>query len=358
MWIYLFFALGLGLLLLPLLPAMVEWWHRSSAYPLSVNPVNDGNIENFSKRFNTFINQLLTAIKQGDLTPEQLDKYLFSDSVTPFMPSSEEAQQHRINRVVIATHTTELPAGYRFTREIFAKCSLVGGSNTILRAALVHGNFELEANSAILRWAHASQVKLGPACAIFGRLSAVERITLTSDCTFKRLHAPTILFCDDHDEMPRPDSDVEIDASHSVTPEHVGRWLIKEDFHIPAGTQLRGDVIAHGNLSIGSNSIIEGNIKCYGNLSLMDGVNIKGALTSEKQLQLGEQCRVSGPLIVEGGIEIGTGTVIGQRQHATTVTANTIKVANRVVAHGTLWARQGGAAKLQYDSGEFKHCVV
>jgi hypothetical protein len=69
---------------------------------------------------------------------------------------------------------------------------------------------------------------------------------------------------------------------------------------------------------------------------------VHGSLCSEQQLQLLEQASVLGPVVSESVILLGPHVRLGLPDAPTTVSATHIMAEAGAVAHGTVWAREGG----------------
>lgn len=339
--------------MLPLGPALRELFFGLDTKPLSIVQAYDSKIANFANRFSDFIAKESVAIAKGEPSTEFCSNYLFVDQGEEAIFTREEIDRRLIQRVVIADRYLALPNDYAFTREIYSKHAIVGGRGTRFKAVLTLDTFELGEGSTVFRWAHGRRIYLSSCCEVRGRLSAEEEIILHPNCSFERIHAPTILFLSgEHEVMP-----VSLAESEALTLrapillvdadlDEAGRWLLKRDLTIPANSYLLADIVVQGDITIGSGATIEGSIKAYGNVELDTSVKITGAIVSEKDILIGGQCRIQGPISAEGRVAISPWTVIGSEKSPTTITANRINAESEVIVHGTLWARNNTLSKI------------
>ncbi len=355
MWAALF-LLTLGLMLLPMLPAIIEWRWPSDVVPLHIDG-QDALDPPFLAR--SFVGQLTTAVAKGQ---PRLGRSLIA--LAPLLgawPFAErERRLFRSRRVWHAAGDITLPAKMTFLGEVAAAGSLRTASDAVYRALWAGGRLQLADFSTVLRWAHGHQVDVHSGCLLAGRISAEQRINVLGPASFMLLHAPMVCFGagpgahDDADfgrgaaaARPAPSA---LPASQACggLPSPVQwnavarRGTCDDDLQVAAGSHWRGDLVCHADLTLGPRCSTTGSIKAHGDLVAGAACKVAGNLVIEGRIDLGPDCSVLGSVISEQEIVLGAGCVIGAPGALATVAAPRIRIAPDVVVHGTIWAGESG----------------
>jgi hypothetical protein len=342
------FAGAVLMLLLPLLPALIEYRRKTDALPLRVIQDYGGEIRHFAQSFREFVQVLQAPLRecalQHSTASGQLrdgsEYILLGDENVPFFRRDELAQR-LTERVIVCARSFDAPEKMVFTKEVHVHGTLNGAAGNVFRAVLGEKNVRLGAGSTILRWMHAAGAISAEAnCTFHGRLSSDELIQLGPWCHFERVNAPCIEFGHGNREEPKvvPSNQSQLDAP-------VDRLLLKGDFDIPAGDVIHSSVVASGTIRVGRGARILGGLKSNHDLLIGDGAQLEGSAISARHMKIGRHCRVHGPVLAEHHLSIATGTYCGSRQQPTTVSAPTIRIQPGVVVFGTVWAKEHGGVK-------------
>lgn len=355
---FLFFALVVGLALLPLAPALREWRRPTDVAPLRVAQLSAVDARHFARGFEVYVEShlsaVLDAIGPGDDSAEGVmpdgTPYLVAGADGRPRITAAERAGNDVQRVVASAGDLRLWEGVRFRREAYARGSLEVGEAATVRAAMADGDVRLMPRSRSLRWVHAADtVVAGADCVLHGRVTAGESITIAVGAVFERLNAPRLRLGAGPDaaSVPGPTparADLRVlepdEVPHLVSTEV--RWLVDGDLTVPADRLVPADVVATGRIRIGTGARVEGGLKSHGDLELGRGVRVEGAAVAGGSLSVGARSRVHGPALAERVIELADGAVVGAPNHPTTVSAPRIRAGVDVVCHGTVWARVEG----------------
>ena len=342
------FAATAVLLLLPLLPAMIEYRGKTDAQPLRVVQDYAGEIRHFSHSFRDFVQGLQAPLRecalQGSTGSGSLrdgSEYILLGHGALYFFQPEELEQHLCNRVILCAGSFSTPDQMAFAKEMQINGDLQGGIANVFRALLVERDAKLAAGSTVLRWMHAlGSIRAGRNCAFHGRLSSDKLIHLEPGCKFERMNAPRIEFGLCQREPSGSPAAVE---SQLDVPLH--RLLLHEDLEVPAGKVIEGSVVSRGEIRIGAGARIKGSVKSNRDLITAEGVHIEGTAISAGKMRIGGGAVVHGPILAEHGLSIGSGTRCGSEQQPTTISAPEIHIEYGVLAFGTVWAKEQGVVE-------------
>ena len=349
----LLFLLTATAVLLPMLPALIEWRWPSDVVPLHID-TEDALDPPFLAR--SFVARLRTAVAEGQLR--------LGRSLIALAPSGEvwtfierERRSGLSHRVWHAVGDIHLPAGMAFLAEVAAGGHLHTGPREVYRALSAGQHLHLAAGSTVLRWAHGAQVDVHSGCMLAGRISADKHITLWGEANFTLLHAPTVCFGIDPARAAARLAPL-LSVVSAGLPEPV-RWnglaergTCDAALDLRAGTAWRGDLVCQSDLTLGPRCSAGGSLKAHGDLLAGAGCHIAGNLVSTGRIELGAACAVHGSVISETEIVLGAGCVIGAPGRLTTVAAPRILIAPDVVVHGTVWAGKVGRTLAVREAGE------
>ena len=342
-------VLALATMLLPMLPALLEW-HR----PTDVEPLGIDGADALDPAFSAhgFSAGLAQASKNGDthLGTSALAWLTQADAAAPWLLQPEERALGTTQRIWHVDGDAQLPAGLAFLAETAAVGSLATARGGLYRALLAGRHLALAADSVVLRWAHAADIDVAAGCHLAGRATAEREIVVHQEVRFSRLHAPTVRFVADEDaavSTAAPASSVEVlpvglDAPSVIWDADQRRGFCDSPLDIAEHRAWRGDLVCRGRLTLGRGCRARGSLKAHGELLLTRGCSINGSLVATGPIRLGGGCRVRGSVISETAVVIGPGCVIGAPGQPATVSAPRIRVAPGAVVHGTLWASIAG----------------
>jgi cytoskeletal protein CcmA (bactofilin family) len=332
-----------ALFVLPLVPAIAELQHKSDAQPLSVIQQHTGEIRHFADSFRVYIQALQPAMHQAVSTGATASGTLPDSTEYLVLGTSKETLRLPLRQsdetcpvLLAAAIDLSLPPDTAFSKDIYVGGRFLGGTRNTYRAILGEKEVQLGAESRVMRWVHAvGDFSAGPACHFHGRVSSNSGIRLHRDCTFQRLNAPCI-------ELGNQST---LKLNSPANPTIVSkptRLLHDGNFQIAPGEVFHGNLVARGELRIGSGAQVWGSVKGDRGVVVESGAQLHGSLISASTMRIGPDCSIHGPIIAEKLLTLEAGTCCGSADAPTTVSAPWIHVAEGVTVFGTLWAREHG----------------
>jgi predicted acyltransferase (DUF342 family) len=351
-------AVTMGLLALPVTPALYELHKRADASPLPTSR-HDGRIANFAESLRSRLEPLRSELEAcrvkhelSHSSVEQTKVLLVGSDDFDFSPGTIKDAA-----VVMCSGAAIIPASRVVDADIYTEHGLELGESATLRAALAEGDVTLNQNSSVLRWLHAQgNIRLRQGSSAYGRLSSAQSIRLERGASFQHMNAPLILTLDSEDRpyLPvrcgcvRAVAGGDLDPSNQAPGISGGafaarpRIRVQGDFVLPAGETLNANVVASGEFRLGRGARFLGSAKGYGNVVLEDEACVHGSLVCEGEVRLGSRCFVVGPIMAERGVMMAHGSCVGGTGAPTTVSSRTVKIAAGCQLHGSVWARLQG----------------
>ncbi len=346
MWLLLF-ALTMLVVLLPMLPAFLEWRRPSDVVPLHIDTLDSQEPAYLARSFSQ---QLVAALAQqrGRLGQSRL---LQAPTRGSWLRTEAELRAGASRHVWHASGDLQLPPDADLLGEVAATGDLHSAVGRVYRALWAGGSLQLAPQATVLRWAHGQQVVVAQDCRLGGRVSAEHSLSVGSGVSFSLLHAPVVHFggdgsapaapSDSHAAMPRG---LRLGLPDEVSWNAVaGRGTCGQSLQIGPGRAWRGDLVCQGDLLIGRSCRVRGSIKAWGDLRVDVGCRVIGNLVAAGRIVLGADCVVQGAVVSETAVLLGQGCVVGAPGAPATVTAPRIVVAAGVTVHGTLWAGEQGS---------------
>ena len=356
------FLLTAAVVLLPMLPALVEWRWPTDVVPLPIDG-QDALDPPFLAR--SFVEQLARAMASGQ---PRLGRSLIARApMQGELPLTErELKWLRSRRVWFAPGDLALPPRMSFLGEVAAEGWLRTAGNTVYRGLRARGRLVLTERSTVLRWAHGAEVDVHSGCELAGRISADTRINLLGPANFMLLHAPVLCFGTDtahQDEAPpwtefvgartawgnsaaqtrvQPPADCGGLPAPVVWNPVARRGTCDGPLQVAGASHWLGDLVCQGDLALGPRCQASGSLKVHGDLVVAAGCRIAGSLVVGGRIDLGMACVVLGSVVSEDEIVLGAGCIVGAPGLLATVSAPRIRVAPGVVVHGTIWALESG----------------
>ncbi len=339
-WLLLFGLTAL-VVLLPMVPALIEW-----RWPSDVTPLHIGEDDALDPPFlaRSFASRLATALalQQTHLGRSRITS-LAAGKAWPF--DARETSTGASDRVWDLHGDAELPPGMAFLAEVAARGALRGSTGGVYRALWARGPLQLTAGSTLLRWAHGARVDVGPGCELAGRVSADEAIGIGPGTRFVLLHAPLLRFGPLRAPVAPEGASGGARAGLPAAVAWHGesrRGRCEAPLGIEAGSRWAGDLVCAAELRLGAGCEVQGSLKAHGALELGAGCVVLGSLVARGPLRLGAGCRVRGALVSEAAVVIGEGCAIGAPGAPCTVSAPRVEIAAGVLVHGTVWAAEAG----------------
>lgn len=376
LWPVLLFLVTVGMLLLPLLPALIELAYPTDVAPLRVVQAYDNNPMHFAQGFTSYISNHFGK-NFGELHKHDTRAGAFADG-TNYEIVGEDGKiapmQEGGNKVILSPYALRLPEGGAFDSEVYSETTLASGSHCSLRAAYSEGGMELGPHTTLLRWAHSNgDMHVGANSTLYGRATSMADIFLAAGCNFERLHARKII-TGEALEITHPTVERTLmEQLKGVKMQAERRSLLEGDLDFPAYHTFDGDIVAGSTAMIGDYAHIKGSVKSNAlndlrhylhTTGVMAGelknaarcelghyVRIDGSVVSTHDLIIGPHCRISGPVIAENLLVIRTGAVIGTPEYPCTVSAQQILIETGCVIYGTLWAGKLGTVMQAQEVG-------
>lgn len=335
-----FIVISTALLLVAFRPAWAEWKHPTDTEPLQVLPNYTSDIDHFADQFRSAVMDRLS----GDMST-YTDVFDFAPAVL------DDLDWSLVQRPVVCLTSVRPQRAIGGMAKLFVHGSIDTSQPSDFGALLAEGAIRLAPGSVIHDWAHGDGVvHLGRGCTALRRLSSSSALELEDNCCFERLQAPVIqLGLADTLPPPRPHKAhsrqlteahfSELDGARQQAP---GVTLIEGNCKLPRGHSYLGSLVVTGRLSIGAGTEIFGDVKARDGVVMGAQARVHGALCSEQQIQLLELASVRGPLVSESVILLGAHVRIGLPEAPTTISAVHIMAEAGAMAHGTVWAREGG----------------
>ena len=341
-WLLLF-ALTVLVVLLPMLPAIAEWYRPTDVTPLHIDTQDALDPPFLARSFATRLEAAVSA-GQAELGSTPI-AYVPAGGRWPLRAS--EGRAARSERIWHVAGAAELPSGISFTAEVMATGDLRSAPQGAYGALWSGQTLHLAALGSVLRWAHGARVDVQPGCKLGGRVSADESITVCGDLTFALLHAPQVRFAHPQGDVAGPAWSGPSIFPPGLAPPVVwdlvaGRGTCSEALAVGARRAWNGDLVCAADLWLGAGCHATGSLKARGDLVVDEGCRVSGSVFAEGLIRLGPRCRVLGSVVSETEIVLGAGCLIGAPGHPATVAAPRITVALGAVVHGTLWAGESG----------------
>lgn len=335
-------VLTLGVIVLPLLPALREWRRPTDVTPLPIDEADALEPDYLARRFAQRID---AALAQGvdELGGTALSMLPRSAAWPSGLLTRKEQRTGRSERIWYGKGDAVLPEGLHGLAEIAARGTLRAAAGHTYRALLAGGRLTLPPRVRVLRWAHGRSVAVGDLCRVPGRLSADELILMGRNVSFALLHAPTICFAG---ALPSDaqgtlagiegvrwevSADGAWDGAHSVA-------MVDHSMSIPALRHWEGDLMGAAHLTLGEGCVARGSVKAAGMISLGAGCQVHGGLMAAGEIYLAPGAQVRASIVSETAVVLGPGCVVGVPGAHATVRAPRVEVGQGVVVHGTVWS--------------------
>ena len=263
----LLFGAASALLLLPMLPALVEWRRPSDVVPLAIDPADaldpPGFARNFAERLQGALDAGETRLGQSTIVSVAASV----DGAWPLEPREAAATYNR--RLWHVAGNAKLPPGQAFLAEVAAWGELRSAPGGLYRALLAGRGLYLAGAGTVLRWAHAREVEVASGCRLAGRVSAEQRVVVHEQVRFTLLHAPEICFTG---SRPSTDADAAVaargdlpapafDATQPVEWDAIAeRGVASTSLDIPSGRVWQGDLVCRGRLRLGTGCHARGSL--------------------------------------------------------------------------------------------------
>jgi cytoskeletal protein CcmA (bactofilin family) len=345
---------------LPFQPALRELREKRDVEPVRVEGDSEVDVRYFARGYRSFLQENFADVmarcraerrgRRGRLADET--SYVVLDGEMEQEPP-DVTREASYPHLIVSCGMLRLPSRTVFPLELYAESGVAGGETSVYRAILAGEDIQLARGTISLRWLHAGgSIRVDGESRLHGRVSADREIQLAPSTGFERLHAPRILFgreagFGEAAFWSGPEAEPKRSPLDSKEVKHLvqvaaGRWLVKGRLRIPPERSVQADLVATEDADIGERAHILGSVKTHKDVVVRGGAVVDGSVVSGRDLYLEAGCRIRGPVLAEGAIVLGPGCEIGSEREPTTVSARSIRAVAHSVAHGTVWAHDGG----------------
>jgi hypothetical protein len=349
----LFWAMALGLLLLPFMPALKEWLQPTDAGPLpfSVSPQGPGR--GLAAAFDAWLHaEAQPGLRASATRGDNRQTLPFAGHTCRVLgePDAWWRQQRgkALHEGLVAGGDLNVPDDAVCPWEVASLGALKLGRRVQVAAAW-GADLTVGHDARISQWAQARQtLRVLTGAQLNGDSSAGQQLLLADDVRFGRLHAPTIKVSSQQADpsttdrtrvgalsLWQPDLGEALDESGQT-------WRYPRSLTIPPRVRVAVALIVEGDLHISQGAVLEGAVKVKGRTTVDDGVRLHAALVSVGDTAVGAACQLVGPVVCESSLALGRAVVVGSEAALTTVSAPQITLADAVTVHGCLWAHDCG----------------
>jgi hypothetical protein len=338
-------SLLLALLLLVMAPALRELRWPTDVTPLNVPHDHDNAAERFALQYRARLEQAMQGPLAAMTQQLDADDWAARQGLQWCAPGE---QVETSTRPLVGAGNLLLAPDTRHAHEVYAVGDLRLAPGASARAAFADRDLQLDAGASVERWAHARAVSLASQSKVGARVTAEQFIRLAPGARFVRACAPTIEVAGAAAAPPLP-APTERQRFAGAPGAHFdvrgGRWVVDGDLHLPAGTEVDGDLIVRGDARLASGCRIRGSLKVHGRLRLGEACVIDGACVVVGAVDVGAAASVAGPLVGEGRVLIGRDATIGRVDSHTSVNGRVIALKPGATVHGSIWAKVGATAR-------------
>lgn len=337
--------LSAAVLALPWLPALVTLRRRPSS-PAPDTPGTDPAAEADALRrrvgqdFSTLIR---LARENGTIrSANEHDRPLLVLGLQSHLADQLKPGSKRLRACVLATGHLDVPGELICDREIYAEGRINLAHHTIARALLSPRDIAIGPHARITRWVRSDRrLDVAEGARLRGWASAGIEASLARHARFRRVTAPLIRLGRprEGEHMPHPPDTV----GHYLPPRRSDSFPGNgRNLTIPPRHVVKDDLILAGTLSIGDGCHLIGQIRADKGIITGADVRIDGAVHADGPVRLGPRNHISGPVVSSEEISCGPACVFGNPAGPTTLSADTLRLGEGSIAHGTLDARREG----------------
>lgn len=343
MWLMLFVLTAL-IVLLPMLPALIEWRRPTDLKALYID-TRDSLDPPFLAR--VFSARLGEAVAAGQTKLDGVD-IVRAAAGHDWRLTEAERRTQASRRIWHGDGDLDLPVALAFEAEVVAQGALRSAPAGAYRALWAGQTLRLGQRSTVTHWAHGANVEVARGCRLEGRVSAETCVTVLAQISFRLLHARTVRFSSS--AAPSTGPTAALDAGHPGLPAAVkwdasaARGTAAQALSVADLSAWRGDLICQDDLWLGTGCNAQGSLKARGAIGVNARCRVSGSIVAEGSIALGDGCTVGGSVLSETAVVLSAGCTIGSVERPATVSAPRIEVGPGVTVHGTLWATEQGSA--------------
>lgn len=350
-----FWALAMGLLLLPLWPALAEWLKPSDALPVPLaTPAKgvQGAADPSGDEFDAWLQDdvrsaLLAGATRGDNRQTVPGK---ERSVRLLGEPEAWWRQHRgkaIHEALASATDLSVPDDTVCPWEV-ASLGAVKLGRRVQVAAVAGAELTIGHDARVVHWARAGQtLRVLTGAHLDGTCSAGQQLLLADEVGFSRLQAPLIKVASEAERAAEPANEPQAmpawqpDRGEALDDAGL-TWRCPGNTTVPPRVRVAVALIVEGDLHISQGAWMQSAVKVKGCTTVDAGVRMDAAMVSVGILSVGAACQLAGPVLCESGLSLGRAVVVGRENALSTVSAPQISLADAVTVHGSVWAREAG----------------
>ena len=337
MTLFIVYALGIFVLVLPFFPAIREVMRPSDSKALKITD----HILRDPRSGPDFIfwhfAQLVGADSlesMGEIA-KVTDPTLLNDAVY-LVPEGPLAALPKNAGRVLAARSIELKNKTNYMSKILSLRSVQTGEENAINEIHAREKLTIKARSKVMWWASAETMSLGDQLDLPGKIQATESIEVDSRISFHHLEAKVIR-TKNFTQSSNP-----LANTFVALPLKDKRNHYNENCDIRAGETIEGDLIVRGNLIVHENARVEGSIKGHQQITLMPGASVTGNVVAHGNIECRGNNWIGGTVLGQKNVRFQNGTYVGSENQRITVSADTIQIEGAFQAHGTLRAWKRG----------------
>lgn len=310
-------ALLIVLLTMPLIGAGIYYKKRKGEV-LKINQDKIRDPRFFGKSFSTQVEDNLSKIKDNTINLSKPEAVIESDK--------EIIREKSVDKVVIAREKDYQSLGVEeFKKEIYGGRNIIaaGHKQLSLRAAYSKRNMIIGPNTNVTRWLDAEgTLAIYDNCDLGLSSSSGIRMSVASNCRFRRLYAPEIRI----GQYPEDQIDAKDGKNPAIYNMPVQMNIEKNIKHISNemidhNGVVGYTVISEDNLIITEDIIIQGDVRGNQGVRLSEGSVVCGNIFAEGDIYLGKNTCVLGNIFSQENIYFGERAVAGQKGRICSVIA-------------------------------------
>ncbi|RZD14797.1 MAG: hypothetical protein EVJ47_00480 [Candidatus Acidulodesulfobacterium ferriphilum] len=296
---------------LPFLPGIIELLAPLDNKPLPVKMDYSRDARYFGRSFKKILKD---SLKKAGFQKGTAEIKLSSGLEKIEMIYSDfNSDKKNLDRILLISGNLITGHADNFNKEIFVEGNASFGNNSIIRAAAVTKDVEIDDNSKIMRWLDANgRIRACENTYLGISATCGEEFQLSKGCKFRRLLGNPILTLKDPSSVDHGLADNGRFDINNASISTTLNEIINEDMRYDEPVLINGNLIINGNLDINSEFTINGDIKASGNITIktLKNVNILGNIISDSIITMAGNIKVGGNIFSQEevyleGVDVG-----------------------------------------------------
>lgn len=301
------------MLFLPFWPGLRESLWPRDKYPLAIEMKYSKDPRHLSKSFRNLLLQSLRpdTTSQNIRTVHMSKKEVVEIKETCRVPTGETVAHTLMVQKDMFTEQQVI-----INQDLYVIGSAHIGEKNQIRTLACDGDIEMAPHSQVMRWMDAEgKINIGSGCNLGASCSAVNRLTLGKDVTFRRLFGnpvvtPGYVERAQLKRAPAP-AHMAVPAAKIKTIEDTTYYRRKSSL-LQSGTSIHQNVIVKGDLVLADHVTINGNVRCEGYVTIGKNSIIHGNLFCEGAVDVYEGAAVTGSIFSQDAIHLFANTSVGK----------------------------------------------